>query len=240
LTGAAVITLAGLRRLSIVLVSALFAVLAVLVALGSLTGVDQYATRHWMPGLQANATTGIVDVLLPFGNRRDVFNLFADAWLYPASAPAAALIFALACHGLWVSGRRTAAVWWAGALVAGSVVEVFVKHVLARPALYVLDDGIRVHVATFDHALPSGHTLRSALIAALVYWLWPRLGWAVAAWAATVPVLLVLAGWHTPTDVAAGLLLAGVCVLAVRDRVAQARPSRESEVSARPRSRMGG
>jgi membrane-associated phospholipid phosphatase len=208
-----------LRRFSIALLCFLFAALAVLVALGAFAGTDQYATGHWMPGLDPNGTTSLVDSLLPVGDRRDVFDLLADAWLYPASAPVTALIFALVCRGLWFDGRRTAAAWWAGALVAGTAVEILVKHVLARPALYVLDDGIRRHVTGFDQSLPSGHTFRSALIAALVLSLWPRLGRAVAGWAASVAILLVVAGWHTPTDIAGGLLLAALCALVVHERV---------------------
>jgi len=212
-------TLAGLRRVLLVLVCGLFAALAVLVAVGAFTGVDQYATSHWMPGLEANGTTALVDSLLPFGDRRGPFDLAADAWLYPASAPVAALVFAVICGRLWARGRRVAAAWWAGALVVGTAVELLVKQLLARPALYVTHDGLRQHVTGFDHALPSGHTLRSALIAALVLSLWQRAGRAVAAWAASVSILLVVAGWHTPTDVAAGLLLAAACVLVVRGRV---------------------
>jgi membrane-associated phospholipid phosphatase len=218
-SGAAAGTLAGLRRLLLVLVCGLFAALAVLVALGAFTRVDQYATSHWMPGLEANGTTGLVDSLLPVGKRRGPWDLAADAWLYPASAPVAALVFLLACGTLWRRGRRVAAVWWAGALVVGTLIELVVKHVLARPALYVVDEGLRDHVTGFDHSLPSGHTLRSALIAALLLYLRPRVGRAAAAWAASVVVLLVVAGWHTPTDIAAGLLLAAACVLVVRARV---------------------
>ena len=69
----------------------------------------------------------------------------------------------------------------------------------------------------FDHSLPSGHTIRSFLIAAVVLVLSARLGRAAAVWAASVVPILVVAGWHTPTDVAAGLLLAAALALLAHD-----------------------
>jgi membrane-associated phospholipid phosphatase len=208
------------RRLAIVLCCALFAALAALVALGAFTGVDQYATEHWMPGLEPGATASLGDALSPIGDDRAAPDLLADAWLYPASAPLSALAVALICRLLWRRGRRTAAAWWGGGFVVGVAVELLVKHVVARPALYLTEDGVRQHVTGFDHALPSGHTLRAALLAGLVACVWPRLGKAAALWLASVLVALVLAGWHTPTDIAAGLLLACAVVLVVRERLA--------------------
>ena len=40
----------------------------------------------------------------------------------------------------------------------------------------------------------------------LLLYVWRRLGWVAAAWAAIVPVCLVAASWHVPSDVAGGVL----------------------------------
>jgi membrane-associated phospholipid phosphatase len=95
------------------------------------------------------------------------------------------------------------------ALLAAVAVEVVCKELLERPALY---DGA-FHIGAFDSSFPSGHSLRTVLVAAA---LWPLLrGWAVA-WAVASIVLLQLAGWHTPTDIAGGVLLALLALLGAR------------------------
>jgi membrane-associated phospholipid phosphatase len=108
--------------------------------------------------------------------------------------------FALVAVGAW---KLRAPVWvvaWLGAVV----LEVVLRHTLTRPALY--RDG--VHVTAFDSSWPSGHALRCALVAAVFAAAWPRARTALVAWLIAAAVLLELAGFHTPTDVAGGLLLA--------------------------------
>ncbi len=207
----------ALRRRSIVLFCAAFAVLAALVAAGAFMWIDQYAVTHLMPGVEPGDAGSLLDALLPVGRRRGFWDLAADLWLYPASAPLSAAIVVLACLTLRRRGRRRAALLWGLAFVAGTAIEILVKELLERPELYVVVDGRREHVAGFDHALPSGHTIRSFLVAAVLLAVWPRLGRVAAAWAATVAPILVFAGWHTPTDVAAGLLLAAALALLAHD-----------------------
>ncbi|HZC30218.1 MAG TPA: hypothetical protein VE261_01790, partial [Gaiellaceae bacterium] len=78
----------------------------------------------------------------------------------------------------------------------GNVVEELCKLTLTRPALY--HGGI--HLVAFDHSYPSGHTIRAVVLAAA----WPPARpWAVAAIA-----MLEIGGFHVPTDIAGGLLLA--------------------------------
>lgn len=88
--------------------------------------------------------------------------------------------------------------------VAAVAVELVFRHVLTRPALY--RDG--VHLVAFDGSWPSGHALRCAIVAAAIAAAWPHLRALLVVWLAAVAVLLELAGFHTPTDVAGGLLLA--------------------------------
>jgi membrane-associated phospholipid phosphatase len=65
-----------------------------------------------------------------------------------------------------------------------------------------------VHLVAFDSSWPSGHALRCALVAAALATVWPRLRIPLLIWLAAVVVLLELAGFHTPTDLVGGLLLA--------------------------------
>lgn len=105
---------------------------------------------------------------------------------------------------LWLRGRIEAAVSWTAVWLLSVAVELVFRHTLTRPPLY--RHGI--HVVAFDMSWPSGHALRSSLVAAALAAAWPRLGALLAAWLAAVVVLLELAGFHTPTDLAGGLLLA--------------------------------
>ena len=98
------------------------------------------------------------------------------------------------------------------ALVAAVGVEVVCKELLTRPALY---DG-SFHIAAFDSSFPSGHALRTVIVAAAVAWRWPRARMFAIAWAIVSIVLLQLAGWHTPTDLAGGVLLASLALLGAR------------------------
>ena len=90
---------------------------------------------------------------------------------------------------------------WAVLWVAANVLELLGKLIVERPNLYLHG----MHVSGFDHSLPSGHTLRSLVVATALAATW-RTGRAALAWAATIPFALVVLGDHTPTDVVAGLL----------------------------------
>lgn len=93
---------------------------------------------------------------------------------------------------------------WLAVWAVAVAVELVFRHALTRPALYRHD----VHLVAFDTSWPSGHALRSAIVAAALAAAWPRLRVVLALWLVAVAVLLELAGFHTPTDVAGGLLLA--------------------------------
>ena len=124
----------------------------------------------------------------------------------PGQVVLSLLLVAVAARRLWTRGRAEAAVGWTAAWFVSAAVEVVFRHTLSRPPLY--RDG--VHLVAFDMSWPSGHALRCSLVAAALAAAWPRLRFLLALWVAAVVVLLELAGFHTPTDVVGGLLLATV------------------------------
>jgi len=188
-----------------------FAALAILVAAGRLTSLDQWAIDHAMPGARfTGGKPSLTGALIPLWHEdwHGSLHVAADIVTLPAYFAAATLIVALACAV--VRGRR--AISLAAAYVAVNVVEAITKTALTRPALY--RHGL--HLTGFDNSYPSGHTVRSVLVAVAVAAAWPRAGRWAAAWAVCSVAMLEVAGLHVPTDIAGGLLIAGALVLAVR------------------------
>jgi membrane-associated phospholipid phosphatase len=191
------------RRSAFVL-AALFAALAGLVAAGSFAGLDQWAVDHAMPGGRFHARqTRLVDSLLPLARShwRGGWAIAVNLVVLPAGAVVSLAILTLLRQWLL-----------AAICAAADLVELLCKHTLTRPALYAG----RFHIAPFDSSFPSGHALRTVIVAAaLVSWR-RRLSPLVAVWACASVALLLLAGWHTPTDLAGGLLLGALALLGLR------------------------
>jgi membrane-associated phospholipid phosphatase len=140
------------------------------------------------------------------------------------------VLVAVAAWRLWQRERVEAAVCWTAAWLLAVASEVAFRHTLTRQPL----DRHGVHLAGFDASWPSGHALRCALVAGAVTAAWPRLRIPLGIWLVAVVALLELAGFHTPTDLAGGLLLAAAaagCAVAVersgllRRRAGLRRPS---------------
>ena len=188
-------------RRSIALLVCGFAALAALVATGGFTRLDQWAVDQAMPG--AHFTNegggGLLEGLVPFlhSNWSSGYAIAVNVVTLPASF-LIALAIAFACS-------RALAV----ALVAAVAVEFVCKETLTRPTLY---DG-SFPIKSLDSSYPSGHALRTAIVAAAVAWTWPRARPLAVAWAIASIVLLELAGWHTPTDLAGGVLLGALALL---------------------------
>jgi hypothetical protein len=167
-----------------------FAALAALVATGATNGLDRWAIDHTMPGAHfgtSKPTTG--EALIPLLHVRwhGTVHVLAEIVTLPAAfLPSLLLLVAL---------RRFA---WIVPWAAGTAVEGICKLTLTRPALY--HHGL--HLAAFDNSYPSGHTIRAIILAAA----WP----AARPWAVVAIVLLELGGFHVPTDIAGGLLLAAL------------------------------
>src|SRR4051812_35827138 len=192
-----------------------FAALAVLVAHGgAVHRIDAWAVHHAMPGLDPSSRAPSVGgSLIPLrhasvDDRSSRIRLVTNLWTFPASAGVSALLFAAAAAFLLRRGDRTATLVWSGLWIAGNAIEVLGKSVIERPPLFAFDHGMPVHLPGFDNSYPSGHTLRSVLLAGLVAALWPHRRRLAFAWAAVALPLLLVAGFHTPSDIAGGALLA--------------------------------
>jgi PAP2 superfamily len=186
---------------SAALLSCAFAAFAVLVTVGAFTRVDQWAVDHLMPGANFHHPEGgLLDGLVPLLHSRwdSPYAVAANIVTLPA-----VFLFALAIA--FASSRMLAI-----ALVAAVAVEVLCKELLTRPPLH------NGSFATFDSSFPSGHALRTVIVAGAIASAWPRAGRFAAAWAIGSIVLLLLAGWHTPTDLAGGVLLGGLALLGAR------------------------
>ena len=158
----------------------------------------------------------------------------AEIVTLPGQVVVSFLLVVIAAGALWARGRRAAAVAWPAAWTVAVAVEVAFRHWLTRPPLYRHG----VHLVGFDSSWPSGHTLRATIAAVALAAAWSRLRPMLAIWLAAVVVLLELAGFHTPTDIAGGLLLATVAAVGAVEVERSGVPgSRAALRRTRPRTR---
>jgi membrane-associated phospholipid phosphatase len=205
------------------------AVVTALVLGGVLTGLDEWGLDHVMPALDPTSPgNGIVTshgLWRPFSLDIPWWQKALDLYTYPGSVFASGLVLVIACVVLVRRAHRWPALVWMGAWVAGSGIELVGKYVLTRPALYWTDGRARLHVAPFHNSYPSGHTVRSVVIAAIIAYVWRRARVLVAVWLAFVPVCLVIVAAHTITDVTGGLLLGALIVLVAHAMIRAWTPS---------------
>jgi membrane-associated phospholipid phosphatase len=187
----------------------------VLVATGAVNGLDQWSVDHLMPGLAGGSSAPtLADAVVPLlGAAWDGgLDVVANVVTLPAQALVASALLGICCVALWRRGLHRAALLWGLAWVVGNAVEVLCKSTLERPLLYAHGDAL----VGFQSSYPSGHTLRSLLLAAAVAAVWPAARRWVAAWAAASLVLLEIDGFHVPSDILGGLLLALLLLPAAR------------------------
>jgi membrane-associated phospholipid phosphatase len=196
-----------------------FAVLAVLVGLGELDGLDQWSVDRLMPGLGPHHVSGsAVDSLFPIfdpaaerGHVAVSAATYAVVWV--ASVVPSLVLVAVALVCLRRRGRAALGVRLGLAFVAVNAVELIGKAAVVRGDLFTGAHGARVQVRPFDSSFPSGHMSRGVVLAACLALCAPRARPLALAWTAAVAAMLVAGGWHTPTDVAGGLALATAAVL---------------------------
>jgi membrane-associated phospholipid phosphatase len=129
----------------------------------------------------------------------------------PADTFAAVIIVAAIGLMLYRRGRRRAAVGWIGALLAGLAIEgagkLLVGQIQFSPAATVFG-------VTLNGSYPSGHTIRSVILAAVAATLWPRTRPWLIVWVALLTSLLELGGLHVPSEIAGGFLAGGALACA--------------------------
>ena len=147
-----------------------------------------------MPGAHfGNAQTNLLADVIPLYHVR-----WSSAWSVAVNVvtlPASAVISLVL---VWLASRALGL-----ALLAAVAVEVICKETLERPALHTG----ALHIVPFDSSFPSGHALRATLVAIAFASVRPRWRGVAASWLAASLALLLLAGWHTPSDLLGGALL---------------------------------
>jgi membrane-associated phospholipid phosphatase len=210
--------------------AAAFAVLAALVAGGALRGVDEWAVEHTMPGARfTGGKESLLDAVIPLRHVHwhGVVHIAAELVTLPASFVPATILLAVCC--VRVGGRSAMAL--GTVYVLANAIEELMKSTLTRPALH---HGT-LHLVALDSSYPSGHTIRAVLVAAGVALAWPSLRLLAAAWALCTAVMLDVGGFHVPSDIVGGLLLAA-CLLTAAAAATSASPSASSR-ACRPSSR---
>jgi membrane-associated phospholipid phosphatase len=201
---------------AIALVAAALAVFTGIVIAGWLTRIDDWAIDHVMPGLDPHSNVSIVNgtgLWRPFPLPAPWWEKVLDVYLYPASLLVSAVVTAACCAVLARRGYVVPALVWLAAWLGANAVELAGKLGLDRPDVRWSNGTPSVHVVSFDHSYPSGHTARGVVLAALLAYAFPRVRIVAAVWLLLVPVALVAAGDHTVSDVVGGLLLGLLLVL---------------------------
>jgi membrane-associated phospholipid phosphatase len=202
---------------ALAVVAAALAAFTALVLTGVLTGIDDWAIDHVMPGLEPHSDVSVVSstsLWRPFPLHAAWWEKLLDIYLYPASFLVSGVLVVTCCALLARRGRPAPAVVWLAAWLGANAFELAGKAGLQRPDVRWSNAPRPVHVLSFDHSYPSGHTARAIVLAAVVAYAFPRLLFLAAAWFALVPVALVVAGDHTVSDVVGGMLLGLLLVLA--------------------------
>ena len=145
-----------------------------------------------------NLSCGLLDVLMP---KLTLLGSGGAIWL-------------LAAGGMLCTKKyRRQGVILLAALAAGVLVgNVCLKNLIARPRPCWLDDSVRLLVASpTDYSFPSGHTLSSAIGAAVLTKADRRFGRAAIPAAAVIAFSRLYLFVHYPSDILAGAVL-GVAI----------------------------
>jgi membrane-associated phospholipid phosphatase len=192
-------------------------ILTAAVQTGVVRPVDRFAVRHLQPLSQTSLAQTVTEpdplvAVLPVvrGHQSVLVTTSAIAFA-PADTLAAVIIVAATGLMLYRRGRQRAAVGWIGALLAGLAIEglgkLLVGQVQFSPAATVFG-------VTLNGSYPSGHTIRSVILAAMAATLWPRTRPWLIVWVALLTTLLELGGLHVPSEIAGGFLAGGALACA--------------------------
>ncbi len=203
-----------------------FAILAVLVAVGALTRIDDYGLDHLgAGGVPVESEIPLLGRLFQYhGDSLDASQVVR----LPGTVAASVLLLLLGCAILWRRGDRKAVLLWGGAFIAANVVVIACKETIAKPALYGLYNTEPVKLSEFDMSFPSGHTMRIALLAALFAYVWHWLRWPLLACVVVAVATIEIDHLHTLSDIVGGLLLGASAILSVALALEAARAGAES------------
>ena len=248
-------------RLALVLLAA-FLVLTGLVAAHALRPVDRYAIHHLMP-YASDSVAGTIAPSEPenavkpivHGHRSLAQSIAALAF---APADSISALFLAAVTTIVIRRRRgpwRAGLVWVAALLAGLAVEGLGKMLIPQIKFTFSSVVLGVKI---EGTYPSGHTMRSVIVATMIVSLWPRVKPLAIAWVLYVTAVLELGGLHVPSDIAGGYLIGGALAAAAlassRDanraespiaalqsaRRALAKAPRPADIQASPRPAHGG
>jgi membrane-associated phospholipid phosphatase len=207
-----------------VLLGAAFVILTVAVEAGLLRPLDRFAIHHLQPlsGSSLAQTVAPPDPLVALRpvvhDHRSLLVSAGAVAFAPADTFAAVTIVAATSILLYRRGRRREALAWPVALLAGLAIEGIGKGLVDQirfaPSTTILG-------VTLNGSYPSGHTIRSVILATMVATVWPRTRPWVIAWVVLVTSLLELGGLHVPSDIVGGFLAGGALACAA---VAYGRP----------------
>ena len=223
---------AGARRclIAALALAAAFAALSALVVTGKLQRPDQYALDHWMPGFSPSEVGGLDarGLWRPFPLAANWWQKVLDLWTYPGSFLVSGLATAVVCIVLWRRHQVAAAAIWLTAWVLANAIEYVGKRELDRPSLHWREHGVDVAIPSFHGSYPSGHTIRSLFVVALVFFVARRYAVPAVLWFLLVPPFLVISADHTPTDVIGGLFVGLALVLLATAALASGRVREEA------------
>ena len=247
-------------RLALVLLAA-FLVLTGLVAAHALRPVDRYAIHHLMP----YASDSVAGTIAPSEPENAVKPIVHGHRSFAQSIAALAFVPADSISALVLAGVVTAVIrrrgpWraglvWFAALLAGLAVEGMGKMLIPQIKFTYSSVVLGVKI---EGTYPSGHTMRSVIVATMIVSLWPRMRPLAIAWVLYVTAVLELGGLHVPSDIAGGYLIGGALAVAAltysRDAIraespiaalqsarrALAKAPRPAHVQASPRPSEGG
>jgi membrane-associated phospholipid phosphatase len=217
-----------------VILGTAFLILTAAVGTGLVRPVDRFAIDHLQPlsGTSLAQSVAPPDPLVALrpvvnGHRSVLVSAAAIAFA-PADTLSAVIIVAAAGLMLYRRGRPRAAAAWIVALVTGLAIEgtgkLLVDQIQFSPSSTILG-------VTLNGSYPSGHTIRSVILATMVATLWPRTRLWLIAWVVLVTSLLELGGLHVPSDIAGGFLAGGALACAA---VSYTRPPSQAATAPGP------
>jgi membrane-associated phospholipid phosphatase len=214
------------------------ALLAAAVGVGHMGPLDQLSVDNLMPfhDRPVREPSTWQQLMSPLGAVTNGRNSAAAQALFALTIPAAPLasaVVAVAALVVMASRGHGRVRIWAATLIGAAIAEVALKSIVGRPLLHQFDSRFQADVSrdAFNHSFPSGHTVRAALIVALLIELAPSLRFPLMLWLMAMSAALVLCSMHTPTDVLGGVLLALMALALMR-----LRPHRGARTRALPGS----